>query len=146
MVCVRSLYSSGIGFSATHVSIAAKYFFTSAIVFWQMGHVKPPYSLRIANTTNTVQILVAAVAVDRVTTAQEHDTLARRLKVVAANRAVAVQFVLHAYVLVVHRCADARVALGTVIGVNAQSLPMPADVAKRTMVAVKRSLCQTIRI
>ena len=137
MVCVRSLYSSGIGFSATHASIAAKYFVTSAIVFWQMGHVKPPYSLRIVNTTNTAQILVAAVAMDRMTTAQEHDTLARRLKVVAANRTVAVQLVLHAYVLVVYRRADARVALRAVIGVNAQSLSVTAYGAERTMVTVK---------
>ena len=102
-----------------------------------MGHVKPPYSLRIVNTTNTAQILVAAVAMDRMTTAQEHDTLARRLKVVAANRTVAVQLVLHAYVLVVYRRADARVALRAVIGVNAQSLSVTAYVAERTMVTVK---------
>ena len=69
--------------------------------------------------------------------AQKHHAPAGRLQVLATDRAIAVQFILHAYMLIVLGGADARVALGTVIGVNAESFPMPADIAERTVVSVK---------
>ena len=72
-----------------------------------------------------------------VAAAQEYHASAGRLQVLATNRTIAVQFVLHAHVLVVFGGADARVALGTVVRVNAESFPVPADIAERTVVTVK---------
>jgi len=48
--------------------------------------------------------------------------------------------------LVVFGGADARVALGTVIGIDPESFPMSADIAERTVVSVKYTSGKSKRI
>ncbi len=77
---------------------------------------------------------------------QKHHAPAGRLQVLATDRAIAVQFILHAHMLVVFGGADARVALGTVIGIDAESFPVSADIAERTVVSVKYTSGKSKRI